>query len=71
MLCKAVAVDLITDNIRVNCACPGMTATPLLEAEIVTSGDPEATRAEFANWAANWSSRRRQRASAWDPVSGK
>lgn len=51
MFSKAVAVDLITDNIRVNCACPGMTATPLLEAEIVTSGDPEATRAEFANWA--------------------
>jgi NAD(P)-dependent dehydrogenase (short-subunit alcohol dehydrogenase family) len=51
MFTKSIAVDLIGENIRVNCACPGITQTPLLDAEVATSADPEATRAEFAEWA--------------------
>jgi NAD(P)-dependent dehydrogenase (short-subunit alcohol dehydrogenase family) len=51
MFTKSIAVDLIGENIRVNCACPGITQTPLLDAEVATSADPEATRAEFAQWA--------------------
>ena len=51
MFSKAVALDLIKDNIRVNCLCPGITNTPLLEKEIQLSSDPEATRDEFAAWA--------------------
>jgi NAD(P)-dependent dehydrogenase (short-subunit alcohol dehydrogenase family) len=51
MFTKSIAVDLIAENIRVNCACPGITQTPLLDAEVATSADPEATRAEFAQWA--------------------
>jgi NAD(P)-dependent dehydrogenase (short-subunit alcohol dehydrogenase family) len=51
MFTKSIAVDLIAHNIRVNCLCPGITQTPLLDAEVATSADPEATRAEFAEWA--------------------
>ena len=51
MFTKAVALDLIKDNIRVNCLCPGITDTPLLEEEIRLSSDPEATRSEFSVWA--------------------
>lgn len=51
MFTKAIALDLIGENIRVNCICPGITQTALLEAEVELSEDPEATRAEFATWA--------------------
>jgi NAD(P)-dependent dehydrogenase (short-subunit alcohol dehydrogenase family) len=51
MFTKSIAIDLIADNIRVNSLCPGITQTPLLETEILTSPDPAATRAEFAAWA--------------------
>jgi NAD(P)-dependent dehydrogenase (short-subunit alcohol dehydrogenase family) len=51
MFTKSIAIDLIADNIRVNSLCPGITQTPLLETEILTSPDPDATRAEFAAWA--------------------
>lgn len=51
MFTKSIAVDLIAEGIRVNCACPGITQTPLLDAEVAISADPEATRAEFAQWA--------------------
>jgi NAD(P)-dependent dehydrogenase (short-subunit alcohol dehydrogenase family) len=51
MFTKSLAVDLIKENIRVNCLCPGITQTPLLEAEMTLSEDPEATHAEFAAWA--------------------
>jgi NAD(P)-dependent dehydrogenase (short-subunit alcohol dehydrogenase family) len=51
MFTKSIALDLIRDNIRVNSLCPGITQTPLLDAEIATSPDPDATRAEFAAWA--------------------
>jgi len=40
-LTKAMAVDHAPDGIRVNCVCPGPVATPLLEATIRRSADPE------------------------------
>ena len=51
MFTKALALDLISDNIRVNSLCPGITQTGLLEQELQISEDPAATREEFANWA--------------------
>jgi NAD(P)-dependent dehydrogenase (short-subunit alcohol dehydrogenase family) len=51
MLTKALALDLIRHNIRVNCLCPGITQTPLLDEEIARSPDPDATRVAFAEWA--------------------
>jgi NAD(P)-dependent dehydrogenase (short-subunit alcohol dehydrogenase family) len=51
MLTKSLAVDLIRDNIRVNSLCPGITRTPLLQAEVDNSLDPEKTAAEQAAWA--------------------
>jgi NAD(P)-dependent dehydrogenase (short-subunit alcohol dehydrogenase family) len=44
-------VDLIQHNIRVNSLCPGITRTPLLQAEVDNSLDPEKTAAEQASWA--------------------
>jgi NAD(P)-dependent dehydrogenase (short-subunit alcohol dehydrogenase family) len=43
-LTKAMAVDHAADGIRVNCVCPGPVATPLLEATIQGSTDPEKER---------------------------
>jgi NAD(P)-dependent dehydrogenase (short-subunit alcohol dehydrogenase family) len=43
-LTKALAVDHAADQIRVNCVCPGPVATPLLEAIIRESSDPEEER---------------------------
>jgi NAD(P)-dependent dehydrogenase (short-subunit alcohol dehydrogenase family) len=51
MFTKAVALDLIRHNIRVNCLCPGITHTPLLQAEIDNSVNPEVTAAAQAAWA--------------------
>jgi NAD(P)-dependent dehydrogenase (short-subunit alcohol dehydrogenase family) len=51
MLTKSLAVDLIRDNIRVNSLCPGITRTPLLQAEVDNSLDPARTAAEQAAWA--------------------
>jgi NAD(P)-dependent dehydrogenase (short-subunit alcohol dehydrogenase family) len=51
MLTKSLALDLIRYGIRVNCMCPGITETPLLEADIAQSSDPAATAASFAEWA--------------------
>ncbi len=48
---RSIALDLIRDNVRVNTVCPGITQTPLLEEELRTAEDPDATRAEFATWA--------------------
>jgi len=48
---KAVALDLIRYNIRVNCLCPGITRTPLLQAEADNSPDPELAARMFADWA--------------------
>ena len=51
MFTKSIAVDLIRHNIRVNSLCPGITRTPLLQAEIDNSVDPAATAAAQATWA--------------------
>ncbi len=51
MFTKSIAIDLIRHNIRVNALCPGITRTPLLQAEVDNSLDPEKTAAEQATWA--------------------
>lgn len=51
MFTKSIAIDLIRHNIRVNSLCPGVTRTPLLQAEVDNSVDPEKTAAEQASWA--------------------
>jgi NAD(P)-dependent dehydrogenase (short-subunit alcohol dehydrogenase family) len=51
MFTKSIAVDLIRHNIRVNSLCPGITRTPLLQAEVDNSVDPAKTAAEQASWA--------------------
>ena len=43
-LTKAMAVDHVQDGIRVNCVAPGPVATPLLEALIADSADPDRER---------------------------
>jgi NAD(P)-dependent dehydrogenase (short-subunit alcohol dehydrogenase family) len=51
MFTKSIAVDLIRHNIRVNSLCPGITRTPLLQAEIDNSLEPEKVAAAQATWA--------------------
>lgn len=51
MFTKSIAIDLIRHNIRVNALCPGITRTPLLQAEVDNSVDPAKTAAEQASWA--------------------
>ncbi len=51
MFTKSIALDLIRYNIRVNALCPGITRTPLLQAEVDNSVDPAKTAAEQAVWA--------------------
>jgi NAD(P)-dependent dehydrogenase (short-subunit alcohol dehydrogenase family) len=51
MFTKAIALDLIRYNIRVNAFCPGITRTPLLQAEVDNSVDPAKTAREQAAWA--------------------
>lgn len=51
MFTKSIALDLIRYNIRVNSLCPGITRTPLLQAEVDNSVDPAKTAAEQAIWA--------------------
>ena len=51
MFTKSIALDLIRYNIRVNALCPGITRTPLLQAEVDNSIDPAATAAAQAIWA--------------------
>ena len=46
-LTKAMAADYISENIRVNCVCPGTTYTPSLERRIQAFADPEKARADF------------------------
>ena len=46
-LTKAMAADYISENIRVNCVCPGTTYTPSLERRIQAFPDPEKARVDF------------------------
>ena len=46
MLSKALALDLATYGIRVNCVCPGITDTPMFRFHVNASRDPERTLAE-------------------------
>jgi len=46
-LTKAMAADYITENIRVNCVCPGTIHTPSLERRIQAFPDPEKARVDF------------------------
>ena len=43
-LTRSCAVDLAGRGIRVNCVCPGTTATPLVEAAVARAADPPAAR---------------------------
>jgi NAD(P)-dependent dehydrogenase (short-subunit alcohol dehydrogenase family) len=47
MLTKCMALDGARDGIRVNCVCPGFTATPMLERYLEAQDDPQAAR-DFA-----------------------
>jgi len=51
MFTKSIALDLIRHNIRVNSLCPGITRTPLLQAEVDNSLDPVAAAHAQATWA--------------------
>jgi NAD(P)-dependent dehydrogenase (short-subunit alcohol dehydrogenase family) len=46
-LTKAMAADYISENIRVNCVCPGTIYTPSLERRIQAFPDPEKAKVEF------------------------
>ena len=46
---RAMAMDLIQENIRVNCVSPGTTLTPSLEERINSSPDPEAALKAFCD----------------------
>ncbi|MEU0204282.1 MULTISPECIES: SDR family NAD(P)-dependent oxidoreductase [unclassified Streptomyces] len=46
MLAKGAAIEWAPRNIRVNVVAPGLTATPIIEAAIQRSADPEAYRRE-------------------------
>jgi meso-butanediol dehydrogenase / (S,S)-butanediol dehydrogenase / diacetyl reductase len=47
-LTRAVAVDVATRNIRVNCVCPGVIDTPLNDQFLAAVADPDRLRGEFA-----------------------
>ena len=46
-LTKSCALDFARLGIRVNCVCPGTTATPLVEALVAKSPDPVAARRQW------------------------
>jgi NAD(P)-dependent dehydrogenase (short-subunit alcohol dehydrogenase family) len=48
-LTRAAAIDAAPHNVRVNCVCPAFTATPLVDAWLAQTPDPEAARAEIAS----------------------
>ncbi len=49
LLSKALALDLASDGIRVNCVCPGITDTPMFRFHVNTTPDPERTLRERFN----------------------
>jgi NAD(P)-dependent dehydrogenase (short-subunit alcohol dehydrogenase family) len=46
-LTRAMAIDHAEEGIRVNCVCPGPTATPLLESYFALAADPKQERARY------------------------
>ena len=44
-LTRAMAADLVTDGVRVNCVSPGTAATPWVDRLLAEADDPEAARA--------------------------
>ena len=43
-LTRSCAIDLASRGVRVNCVCPGTTATPLVAAAVARAADPAAAR---------------------------
>lgn len=50
-LTRALALELIPHNIRVNCLCPGITDTPMCEEEANMAADPQAVWTMWETWA--------------------
>lgn len=48
-LTKCMALDHASDNIRVNCLCPGRVETPFVQARLAEYADPEAARVAMTN----------------------
>ena len=46
-LTKSCAVDFAGRGVRVNCVCPGTTATPLVEELVARAPDPTAARRQW------------------------
>lgn len=47
-LTMALAMEHVSDNIRVNCVCPGAVETPIIDAIVSRAPDPNAMRAAMA-----------------------
>jgi NAD(P)-dependent dehydrogenase (short-subunit alcohol dehydrogenase family) len=48
---RALALELIPFGIRANCLCPGITDTPMCQAEAEMAPDPQAVWESWKNWA--------------------
>ncbi len=46
-LTKSLAIDLVSDRVRVNCICPATVDTPSLQARIAAADDPVKAREDF------------------------